>query len=289
MFARDYNDILNEILTAYRNMGPVESLDLESLKNELPDVYNNYLRQGEPDTSVGSVLYMDGSVLASMVYGIYKTADKIVDQFFSDTAERKNLERQAADFGLISTGMTDAQLRAALGEIKKLRLMGGNRFDYDVWARSCRVGDELVVSTLVRPLAQGEGTFDIVITGNKNNGVPSEELLNAVVAVIERNRTVASGFSWGLRIVGAVLVNQDVSITDDTPGFDRDGAAGDIAAYIKSLRPGQPLFRSQLSSICIQLGATNPIISTPSTDVVPGVDILSGVYSKLWPGDIEVL
>ncbi|HEX2958919.1 MAG TPA: baseplate J/gp47 family protein [Chitinispirillaceae bacterium] len=289
MFARDYNDILNEILTTYRNMGPVETLNIQGLKEHHPDIYNQFLIQGEPDTSVGSVLYMDAAVLASILYGIYKTHDKVVDQFFSDTAERQNLDRQAADFGIVSSGMTDAQLRASLDEVKKLRLMGGNRFDYDYWARSCRVDDEFVISTLIRPLAQGEGTFDIVITGNKNNGVPSDSLLNAVIAMIEENRTVGSGFSWGLRIVGSVLVEQDVSITDSTPGFDRVRAADDIAAYIKSLKPGQTLYRSQLGSICIQLGAANPAISVPAADVVPEIDVLDGVYSKLWPGDIEVL
>lgn len=289
MFARDYNDILNEILVAYRNMGPVETLDVEALKTDHPDIYNQYLVQGEPDTSVGSVLYMDAAVLASMLYGVYKTADNVVDQYFPETANRQSLERHAADMGVISSGMTDAQLRTAVSEIRKMRLMGGNRFDYDYWVRSCRVVDEFVVSTLIRPLAQGEGTFDIVITSNKNDGIPSEDLLNAVIAKIEENRTVGSGFSWGLRVVGSVLVSQDVYITDNTPGFDRARAIGDIAAYIKSLKPGQAMYRSQLSSICIQLGAENPIISNPIDDVVPNVDLLNGLYSKLWPGVIEVM
>lgn len=288
MFARDYNDILDEILTSYRNMGPVETLDTVALKANHPDIYNAYLVQGEPDTSVGSVLYMHAAVNASMLYGIYKTHDQVVDQFFSDTALRQNLERQAADYGIIHAGMTDAQLRSALSEIKKLRLMGGNRFDYDYWARSCRVGDEFVVETLVRQLAQGEGTFDIVISGNLNYGEPSTALALAVKAKIEENHTVVAGFSWGIRVIGPIAEDQDVSISDSTPGFDRVKAVEDITAYITSLKPGQILYRSQLNAICVQLGATNPIITVPVADVEPEVDTLNGVYTKLWPGTIEV-
>lgn len=288
MFAKDFNEILDEILTNYRNIGPIEMVDVARLKQERPDIYEMYTVQGAPDTSEGTILFMRAACLASLVYGLYKLADKAVDQIFVDTANRKYLEMHAADAGLPIAG-TDIELRGKLSEIRKLRLMGGNRYDYEYWSKQVSVGDEKVVDATVYPLAQGEGTFDVVIMSNKNNGVPSHDLINAVTAKIEDNRPVGSGFSWGLRVLGPQIVIQNVVITGTGDRFDKTKTASDISVYMNSLKHGQTLYKSQLITIAIQNGADNAIVTIPDGDVVPEVDTIAGIYKMIRPGLIEVV
>jgi hypothetical protein len=58
MFARDFNELLNTILTMYKNMTPIEMLDVMKLKQERPEIYAAYLTQARPDCSEGSILFM---------------------------------------------------------------------------------------------------------------------------------------------------------------------------------------------------------------------------------------
>lgn len=289
MFAKDFNEILSDILTNYRNIGQIEMLDVARLKQDHPDIYQMYLVHGNPDTSEGTIIFMRAAGQASAVYGLYKLADKITDQFFTDTAIRKYLERHAADYGISVQGKSDIQLRDELSAIKKMRLMGGNRYDYIYWAKQVSVGDEKVVDATVHPLAQGEGTFDVVVMSNKNNGVPSAELLSAVLSKINDNRTVCSGYSWGLRVLGPQISIQDVELIGTGVSFNKAKAAADISAYMSSLKHAQTLYKSQLITIAIQNGADNVIINTPAYDVEPIIDTVAGIYEMIRPGTIEVL
>jgi uncharacterized phage protein gp47/JayE len=289
MFAKDFNEILDEILTNYRNIGPIEMVDVARLKQERPDIYEMYTVQGAPDTSEGTIIFMRAAGLASLVYGLRKLADKAVDQFFTDTASRQFLERHAADYGLTISDKTDIQLKEELSAIKKIRLMGGNKYDYIHWAKQVVVGDERVVEATVHPCAQGEGTFDIVIMSNKNLGVPSVSLIDAVEAKINENRTICSGFSWGMRVIGPQTIIIDISITGSGDRFDKAKTAQDIAVYLNSLKHAQTLYKSQLITIAIQNGADNAVVHSPLYDVVPIVNTATGMYEMIRPGTIEVL
>lgn len=289
MFSKDFNEILGDILTNYRNIGPIDMLDVAKLKQERPDIYEMYKVQGNPDTSEGTILHMRAACLASLAYGLHKLADKAVGQFFPDTASREYLEKHAADYGLTSSGKTDIQLKDELSVLKKFRLMGGNKYDYIYWAKQVVIGDEKVVEATVHPLAQGEGTFDIVIMSNKNLGVSSGSLIDAVQAKINENRTVCSGFSWGMRVLGTQPIIIDVSITGTGDRFDKAKTAQDISAYLNSFKHAQTLYRSQLITIAIQNGADNAVVNTPADDVVPIVNTVTGMYEMVRPGTIEVL
>jgi len=58
--------------------------------------------------------------------------------------------------------------------------------------------------------------------------------------------------------------------------------AADIEAYLKSLEPGETLYRSQLIAIAIQDGAADVTITVPAADVVPIA------YQMISPGVISV-
>lgn len=420
MFARDFNDILNEILTHYRNMSPIEMLDTLRLKQERPEIYAQYLTQTRPDCSEGSVLFMRAAANAAMFYGLYKNIDRAVDQFFPDTALRKYLERQAADYDIVAVGKTDAELAAELRAKKSGRKMGGNRYDYIDWAKSVFLdyvvanpvsgeitndgfaefsaaaavngvtgvkawstdavgaganismdlglirraytklrlflsgagsttiyeisysdngtdwtvattispaaagwnegswtisashrfwkltlispdesgpyvtemewseGPERVASAVVFPLAQGEGTFDVVISSNLARGIASQDLLDAVYAKLDANRTVGGGFSWGLRVLTGSLVGQNIAISGSGVNWDTVQTIEDIAAYIDMLAIGQTLYLPQLQAIAIQHGAETAVITNPAADIVPVVNPTAGVYQVVRSGSITI-
>jgi hypothetical protein len=56
---------------------------------------------------------------------------------------------------------------------------------------------------------------------NKNLGVPSVSLIDAVEAKINENRTICSGFSWGMRVIGPQTIIIDISITGSGDRFDK--------------------------------------------------------------------
>lgn len=421
MFSKDYNEILNEILTLYKNMTPIEQLDVIKLKAERPDIYAQYLTQSRPDTSVGTILFMRAACQASMEYGIRKTADKIVDQFFVETAVRRYLEQHASDYGVTTIGKTDSVLSQELAELKRGRKMGGNRYDYIEWAKSVSVdyvvanpasniiintgfaefdaaavvdsntivkawstdsviaganihvnldtirraytkirlymsgagstttyeisysdndldwtvagtitpslagwnetawtvsashrywkitltnameigpyvtemelweGPETVSDADVFKLAQGEGTFDIVITSNLARGIATQDLMDAVYEKVSDSRTVCSGFEWGLRVLTGELLSQDIVLSGIGSNWDKGQTIDDIIAYTDLLTIGQTLYRSQLESIAVQNGADSASVVVPATDIVPVVNTTSGIYQVIRSDAVSIL
>uniref|UniRef100_UPI0032B60DD4 baseplate J/gp47 family protein n=1 Tax=Escherichia coli TaxID=562 RepID=UPI0032B60DD4 len=63
---------------------------------------------------------------------------------------------------------------------------GGNKYDYKRWALEV----DGVTSAYVEPLRRGLGTVDVAITSA--NDLPSQELINAVLAHIEEVRPVTA-------------------------------------------------------------------------------------------------
>lgn len=418
-FARDFNDLLNEYLVACKNMAPIEQLDVVRLKLEHPDIYSQYLVLSPPDTSEGTILFMRAAALNSMLFGLYKMLDNVVDQFFISTANRKYLEKHAGELGLSSVDKLDIDLVTELLDIKSTQIMGGNKYDYPLWAKEVKIalvksnptygllantgmlnfnathcvdeflegtawsandsetgsfiridcqvtvkgysklrlycvgssdesydisysndnvnwvsaaqltitqpgwneviwpsaglfkfwkitlvsnssdvsvvtdmewyeGPEYVDGAKVYPLAQGEGTFDVVIQSNLSNGIPSNDLLSAVSILINDRRPVCSGFDWGLRVLAPLLNIRDIGVVGTGLNFDRIKTAEDIRAYVNSLLHGQTLYLAQLISIGVQNGADSLIISYPAVDVVPNVNSINGEYEVIRAGVVDV-
>lgn len=337
-FKREFNDLLNEILTNYRNMGPTEQIDASRLKIEHPEIYSQYVIESYPDTSVGSILFLRAACTASMLWGLYSTIDKVSAQMFVETAMRRYKELHAAEYGITTAGKSDNQIVEEVLAKKRSKVAGGNRYDYEAWAKEVvsnlsnftppatalsqngvggfaafaavdgltdtkawdtnssnsgafvrlnlgtlsraytvvqmymssggsnssysvqhsdngidwstvaqitpnvdgwnavqwasagphsfwrllltntpgtgpyvtdmkwLEGPEGVQHVTVYPLAQGEGTFDLVILGTLELGAPSQDLLSKVYEYVNDRRPVGAGFSWGMRVLGPQLV-----------------------------------------------------------------------------------
>lgn len=419
MFARDFNDILNEYLTHINNLAPVEQFDVDSFKNDHPDLHASYVRLCKPDTSIGSVLFLRASAFSSMYWGLLKALDALLDQFFHLSATRKNKERIATEFGILSiANMSDSELDSAISDVKQARQMGGNHYDYEAWAKEVVVplvkvdpvsasnagfasfdfeacfddndaviawstdgissgssitfdsvnfvrsyvklalyasaaglttvynvqysddnidyqtatkitpvnaglndvtwtsvgahrywrlvletelesgpfitevkfyeGPERVDGVKVYPLAQGEGTFDVVISSNLSYGESSQDLIDTTETMLNDRRPVLSGFDWGLRVVGPTVMFQNISIVGSGSNWDRVKTKEDLMYYLNSLQVGQTLYRSQLVAIAIQNGADTAVCNTPSADISPTVNQTTGIYGLIRSGVVTV-
>lgn len=81
---------------------------------------------------------------------------------------------------------SDADLLARYLDILRRPPAGGNKYDYKRWALEV----DGVTSAYVEPLRRGLGTVDVAITSA--NDLPSQELINAVLAHIEEVRPVTA-------------------------------------------------------------------------------------------------
>lgn len=419
-FKKDFNDLLNKILVNYRNLGPVEQIDVQRLKAEQPAIYAQYVTQAQPDVSKGSILFIRAACTAAMEYGVYSTLDRVSDQMFMETAERTFKEKHATEYGISTTGKTDAQLIEAVLAKKRNKLAGGNKYDYQFWAKevvselsnfnpnassvshsglgnfnaantvdgltevkawdsdesiegafvrlnisatpraynalrlftsaggssavyniqysddsvvwvsaaqlepvlngwnqvswesvgphkywrlrlsntpgvgpfitemSWLEGPENVRHVEVYPLAQGEGTFDIIIQGSLELGLPSKDLLEKVAIHINERRPVGAGFSWGMRVLSPLALMQDVQISGFGAAWNKEAAKASIQSYMLSLLAGQPLYRSQLFAIAHQHGAESVTVVQPVEDVIPMVATAQGIYEVVRPGIITI-
>lgn len=266
-FQRDFNGLLNEILSLYKT------------------------RMGDGAVDAGTVLFIKASCTASMLWGLYQTLAKAADQMFVESADRAHKERHAAEFGIPTDGLSDAEIVDAVLNAKRSKLAGGNRYDYVQWAREVTLGDERITYAEVIPLARGEGTFDIVVVSNLNNGVASDEICDLAHDYIQERRPIGSGFSNGVRICKVSVVPTQLTVAARGANWDQGGAAASICSCINGLLPGETMYLSHLLSIMLQYGAIAPRIVEPIQDMVPEWSALNGRYEMLRmtsPADVTI-
>lgn len=240
--APSFDSLLNAILTDYIN--------------QFPGV----------DTSKGSMVYIKSAALASALWGIYQHQRFIADQIFPDTATTANLEHHAWLRGLSrKVGETDAELLVRLLEIIRRPPAGGNKYDYERWAMEI----DNVAAAYCYPLAQGDGTVDVVILANAattGSEIPSVNLRNEVLAYINDVRPVTHS---QVRVLAPTIDATNVTMTVTGSGLNVALIASEISALLNSMHPNQTLYRAQLTGIAIQAGAVNCVITAPAADVVP--------------------
>jgi uncharacterized phage protein gp47/JayE len=254
-FQKDFDELLNNILTDYKNQFP------------------------EADTSQGSLIFIKSACLASALWGLYKHQDWISKQIFPDTADTEALEHHAWVRGLTRTyGETDAAYLARLLDYIRRPPAGGNKYDYVKMALEI----DNVKAAYCFPLAQGLGTVDVVIVANEattGSEVPSQALINEVKAHIDDVRPVTASI---VRVLGPTIVTQDVTMTVTGSNVNKTQIASDITAYMKTLIPGQTLYKSKLIQIAMDNGADN------ATVTVPNADVMAASYEMIRPGVINV-
>lgn len=253
-FQKDFDELLDAILTDYRNQFP------------------------QADTSQGSLIFIKSACLASVLWGLYKHQDYIADQIFPDTADTAQLEHHAWVRGLTrKAGETDAELLARLLEYIRRPPAGGNKYDYEQWALEV----EGVRAAYCVPLAQGLGTVAVVILAAGESEIPGQGLLDEVRAYIEVRRPVTASI---LYIVPPTIIEQDVSMRV-LGDCNRSAIAADINAFMLTLKPGEGLPLSRLYAIAYATpGVFDVIIHAPAANV----DANLYQYQMIRPGVISV-
>lgn len=240
-FAKDFDELLNGILTDYRN--------------QFPGI----------DTAQGSLVFIKSACLASALWGIYQYQEHIARQIFPDTADTASLEHHAWVRGLSRVaGESDAELLARLLSVIRRPPAGGNRYDYERWALEI----DNVAQSWCFPLAQGDGTVDVVILADPATGseIPDQDLLDEVLAYIDEVRPVTHS---QIRVLAPTVDTQAVTMTVAGEAVNLDAVTAEITAHLDAMEPGQPLYRSKLASIAIELGAVNATVTVPAADVTP--------------------
>lgn len=254
-FQKDFDELLNEILTDYKNQFP------------------------EADTSQGSLIFIKSACIASALWGLYKYQDWISKQTFPDTADTEALEHHAWVRGLTRTyGETDAAYLARLLDYIRRPPAGGNKYDYVKWALEI----DNVAAAYCFPLAQGLGTVDVVIVANEastGSEIPTQALIDEVKAYIDDVRPVTASV---FRVLGPTILTQDVTMTVAGSGIDTAVITADIEAYMKLLIPGQTLYKSKLIQIAMDNGADNAAV------IAPAVDVTAQSYEMIRAGVINV-
>ena len=251
-FSKDFDDLLDGILTDYRNQFP------------------------EVDTSQGSLVFIKAACTASALWGLYRYQDYIAEQIFPDSADSAHLEHHAWVRGLErKTGETDAELLARLLKYIRRPPAGGNRYDYVKWALEV----DGVAAAWCIPLGQGLGTVDVIIQASGDDEIPDEDLLNLVRAYIDDVRPVTASV---LRVLAPEVVTRDVALTVSGDDLDTDAIADAVTAYISALEPGEGLYQSQLLSIAVRAGADDAAVSDPAANVT------ATAYQLIRPGVVGV-
>jgi uncharacterized phage protein gp47/JayE len=254
-FEQSFDELLNSILTDYKNQFP------------------------EADISQGSLIFIKSSCLASALWGLYQYQGYISRQIFPDTADTENLEHHAWVRGVarkVNEGNPD--LLARLLEYIRRPPAGGNQYDYVKWA--LEIQD--VKSAYCVPLGQGLGSVDVIIIADATrtgSEIPTQTLLNTVKAYIDDLRPVTAKYC---RVLAPTFVTQDVTITGSGTGWDKNTTASDITTYLSTFVPNQTLYRSQLVNFALLNGADDATCITPSANVIPTANAI------IRPGTISV-
>jgi len=266
-FQRGFDELLNEVLTEYQTQFPGA-------------------------VTQGSVLFLKAACTASMLWGLYRQLDRAADQFFVASADRANIERHAAEFGIPTAGRTDAQIVDDVLAAKRSKLAGGNRYDYVAWAKEVyydhpyTLGDgsvqyerERVIDAYVEPLAQGEGSFDIIVRTNRT--AVSDEIAAKVREVCLERRPIGSGIPERIRAVKAVGYHIGVHIKGQGAAWDVNATRAAIVEYVSGLglgsvlytypngfqtNMGLPVRRSMLAAIAHGYGAETVEVVLPGSD-----------------------
>jgi uncharacterized phage protein gp47/JayE len=245
--------------------------------------YSN--QDSAPDTSVGSIVYIKAACLASMLWGMYRYQDYIARQIFPDTADPENLNHHGQVYGIDRQPTdTDQTYLAKVLTFLKKPPAGGDKYDWGDWTQYDRDGNPVqytgisggytglrVLNASVYPEAQGAGTVDVVIMPSDTSYIGStgmEELRVAADASVDDQRPVTSS---AYRVLSPTLRQGPVNITvhaDAGVILDTVTMVADLKAHYDGLVPGQAVYASQLSAICINDGALAATVITPS-DIIP--------------------
>lgn len=249
--------------------------DFEVILDEILRDYRGQVREGA-DTSAESLIFIKSACLSSALWGLYRHQEWVSDQIFADTAEPHIMEQHAATYGVYRRAgeSNDALLERHLANLRRPPA-GGNRYDYEKWALEVAG----VAQAIALPLAQGDGSVDVVIVADNETGMPDEALLLAVKTYIDELRPAGMRY---LRVLGPTELVTEIDLTYSGTAAVEAVDAG-VRTYVGQIGVGGTLVLMQLAAYLMQLeGVADLRIVAPVVNVVPDE------YEKIKVGVLNV-
>jgi uncharacterized phage protein gp47/JayE len=257
-FLKDFDTLLENILTDDSNL------------------------DSAPDTTAGSITYIKAACLASMLWGLYRYQDYLAKQIFVDSADTDNLNHHGSVYGITRTaGESDSDYVARILAYLRQPPAGGTKLDYETWSLAVPgvtgagyTGILTVASTKVQTPQDGlsPGNVSVTLMPNDETQIGQTgmfDLVNSVYDYIDDRRPVTAN-QLTVQQAQPFYTTIDLTVTAATGvTLDTDIMEDDITAFVNSLKPGDPCYKSKLQSICIQDGAENCIVNLPYTDILP--------------------
>jgi len=180
---------------------------------------------------------------------------------------------------------TDAELLARVLDYLANPPGGGNAYDYKRWAMAV----DGVTAAWVYPLRRGAGTVDVTVLSAV--GLPSDELVAAVQAVIDDKRPAACPDA---RCFAPVPVSVDITaklrVSGTTLAALQTPAETALAAYFAGLPPGGLVRRSRIETILSGLaGVEDRELMAPAANVQAVVDATHLEWPRLGTLTLGVL
>ena len=174
-FLKNFDDLLQDILVDYSTL------------------------DSSPDVTEGSIVFIKGACLSSMLYGLYRYQDWISRQVFPDTADHDNLIHWASIYNVATYSTdTDSDILNRLLVALRLPPAGGTAQDYYNWAMASVTVDSPIPATLPEvflPSAVNLSTSQITVKQDMYNtdpvqltttGVPPSPLALATTYFVSR-------------------------------------------------------------------------------------------------------
>ena len=252
VYEKDFDTILNEILTDYANL------------------------DDQPDTSTGSNPWLMASVLASMLWGLYKYQDYISRQHFPDTADTENLNHWGSIYDITrDSDDTDATYLNKILDRLRQPPAGGNALDYENWCEdndNCYFvsGDSTYYNALTTVVSAPDvalGTVELftVPTGDSTDPTVTGGLRGVTQTYIDSVRPIGM---IGAFVYDATPASQtiNISITEGDSTVNTIVMSDAIVADMSSMAPGETLYNSSIITTAVNYGAASCIVNTPAAD-----------------------
>jgi len=251
-YDKNFDDILEEILIDYQNL------------DEAPDV-------GE-----GSTPFIMGSVLASMVFGLYRYQDYINKQHFPDSADSVHLDRWGTIYDINRlTNESDSDYLGRILNFIRIPPAGGNSNDFKNWALDSEHsyyidGDSTYYNAYAACVNQddGIGTVGVYLIPNDET-IISDSTGEALRSATETY--ITSVQPLGIVSTGVHLSNPTIQPIDATvysaDALDTEAMSDAIVSEINSMNPGETLYKSTITCILTSYGADYAIVNVPSSDI----------------------
>lgn len=267
-YDKDFDTILKEILTDYSNLDEA------------------------PDTAQGSMPFIMGSVLASMIWGLYRYQDYIAKQVFVDTADTEHLNQWGSIYGISRlTDESDSDYLTRILEFIRFPPAGGNALDFKNWVLD---QDECYYDTTgmtpdlgllynkyaqVVPNGEGLGTVKIYLVPNDETIInnPWPDLQISLTDYAEHLRANTETYVLSVQPLGIISTTIEIATFVTVPVtatvHAKEGIninVADITTAIEdelaTMEPGQILYRSKLVGICMDNGCEYADITAPATE-----------------------